>query len=112
MLDGLRITADGIGGTGALDAAEVATAAAFLRLLTPTSSATDRSPNSYTLKHDAERWGRANGMRPYVTNGALIAAAVALGYPIRHFGNGSPNVAVGVGLRAWRRIRESVGHGI
>lgn len=108
MSDHLLITADGIGGTGALDAGQIATAAAFLQLLTPTRTATFRSPSSYGLKHDAERWGRVNGMEPYVSNGALIAAAVALGLPVRHFGRGSFNVTVGVSVRDLRRVREAM----
>lgn len=63
-------------------AVQVATARAFLKTLTPTRSASARSPTSYALKHICERWGRANGLEPYITVDALLAAAVELGYPI------------------------------
>jgi hypothetical protein len=35
--------------------------------------------SSYAAKHAAERWGKANDMSPYVSNGAMIAAALYLG---------------------------------
>lgn len=46
-------------------------------------------------------------MAPYVSNGALIAAAVALGYPVRNGRHGGPNANVGVGLRELRDVREA-----
>ena len=108
-MSNLKICANGIGtDAGALDADGLATAGAFLRLLTPTRSVNMRSPGSYGLKHDAERWGRSQGMAPYVSNGALIAAAVALGYPIRHGRRGSPNVSVGVSLRDLQKLRDTL----
>lgn len=104
-MDDLTIGRDGIGDPEPPEAAQVATAAAFLRLLSPTRSATPQSPGSYGLKHDAERWGRVNGMQPYVANGALIAAAVELGYPIWY--RSGPNAAIGVSTRDLRHIRET-----
>jgi len=106
MTERLRIDCDGIcENRSALAADELATAAAFLRLLTPTATASYKSPGSYGLKHDAERWGRSHGMAPYVSNGALIAAAVALGLPIRRSRRDSPNVGVGVRLADLSRLR-------
>lgn len=46
-----HVQADGVGAApGALDTSELATAGAFLRLLTPTRTATYFSPGSYGLK--------------------------------------------------------------
>src|SRR5438309_1680643 len=42
-------------------------------------------PSSYFLKHAAERWGGATGHAPYVSNGALIAAAVYLDFPVKPY---------------------------
>lgn len=35
---------------------------------------------SYTLKHAAERFGKVEGLESYVSNGALIVAAILRGY--------------------------------
>lgn len=45
---------------------------------------------SYTLKHVAERWGRENGYSVYVSNGAVIVAAILCGFSILREEN-SPN---------------------
>jgi len=40
--------------------------------------------SSYGLKHEAERWGKENGLEPYVCNCAAIIAGLLLGYrPVR-----------------------------
>src|SRR5207248_8631498 len=59
---------------------EVATAMAFLQMLRPTKLA---YVSSYSLKHAAENWGREVGLRAYVSNGALILAALTLGLVVR-----------------------------
>ena len=59
---------------------EIAAAVAYLIQLRPTTKRPMYS--SYSLKHRAESWGRYNGREPYVSNGALIAAAVRLQLPI------------------------------
>jgi hypothetical protein len=91
------------------DAAQVATAIGFLRSCSP---AVSRGQNSYALKHQAEDWGFRNGMEHYVSNGALIAAAIYLGFTVkRSSAVNSPNAVVGVdrqsqdvcGCAAWRR---------
>jgi hypothetical protein len=51
---------------------QIATAIEFLL----TAAVTDVT--SYGAKSMAERWGRENGMAPYVSNGAMIVAAVYL----------------------------------
>jgi hypothetical protein len=58
----------------------IATAVAFLRQCRKVKKFTY---SSYHLKHQAERWGRYNGLEPYVANSELIVAAVYLGFPIR-----------------------------
>ena len=78
---------------------EVATAVAFLQQCDPI-----RTPliSSYGLKHSAERWGEALGLSNYVSNGALIAAAHALGFPM-----GRPeglNVRIGVSRRSLHKL--------
>jgi len=45
---------------------------------------------SYTLKHQAERWGRRNGYFGYVSNGAVIVAAILCGFTILRLDN-DPN---------------------
>ncbi len=65
------------------DRAQIDTAKAFLSTLTGMKRISQRSAYSYVLKHGAENWGRANGMESYVSNEALIAAAVELDLPIR-----------------------------
>jgi hypothetical protein len=59
---------------------------------------------SYALKHLYER---ATG--EYVTNGELILAALAAGYPVRPDGPGRPNAAVGVRARDVGRARRRAG---
>jgi hypothetical protein len=82
------------------DLEQITTSIAFfdLSLCIPT-----KIPNisSYALKHVAERWGRAHGRSPYVTNGALIVAAHYVGLSIKRL-SASPNVAIGV-RRRWLR---------
>ena len=50
--------------------------------------------SSYSLKHCAERWGKAVGLTPYIANGELIAAANHLGCQIRQHPTG-PNADIG-----------------
>jgi hypothetical protein len=49
----------------------------FQRLPTPRGGS-----SSYTLKHLAETYGRATGLASYVSNGEMIAAALALAIPV------------------------------
>jgi hypothetical protein len=81
--------------------ANVATALAFLRqcrrIKTPNLS-------SYGLKHAAERWGRRNGMKPYITNGELIVAAIYLNFTIKPYPDGGPNVAIAVAVEDVQRL--------
>jgi hypothetical protein len=81
---------------------EVATAIAFLRRCRLTRSRAARL-SSYGLKHYAERWGKAAGMAPYVTNGELIAAALYLGFPVE-FNTTCVNALVGVNKLQLRKL--------
>lgn len=62
---------------GLLD--QVQHCAAYLRSQPWQTRLTARSMSSYGLKHAAERWGEFG----YVCNGAMIAAALILGVPIK-----------------------------
>ena len=79
----------------------IATAIAFLRHITPTKTVT---VSSYRLKHCAEEWGEVWGMSPYVSNGAVIAAAVYLGFVVTA-GPMSINADVGVSQTSLRVVR-------
>jgi hypothetical protein len=91
------LTPSGIGApAGEFDLKEVATAIKFLRQCRP---AIKPRFSSYGLKHVAERWSRR-----YVSNGALIAAAVYLDLKISPPIAGFPNVLVAVDGRDVSRL--------
>lgn len=71
-----------------------------------------KSPNfsSYHLKHVAETFGKINGGSPYVSNGALIATAIALGYVVELSRHGGPNCAIGVSARDLAKIKRDLGN--
>jgi hypothetical protein len=102
------LSANGLrGGRGAVDAVDpdhVETAIAFLKLFGSTKRGTI---GSYTLKHDCENWGSKNGRSPYVSNGALIIAALELGLPVEEFPDqwSCPNALIGISLRDYKRWR-------
>ncbi|WP_152033411.1 hypothetical protein [Bradyrhizobium sp. DOA9] len=75
---------------------EVATAMAFLRRFHPTKKGT---ASSYWLKHEAENWGRKNGMSGYVSNGAMLIAALLLGFTVLPHRSPSPNAQIGLSKR-------------
>jgi hypothetical protein len=79
---------------------EVETALAYLRQLRPTKQA---NVNSYYLKHRAESWGDRNGMSSYVSNGALIAAAIRLELKIAPVGI---NAGIAVSRRDIEKLRK------
>jgi hypothetical protein len=82
---------------------QVLTARMFLRRFTPTKLAYF---SSYFLKHEAERWGAKVGLCSYVSNGALILAAMELGLVVRPYDLGwvNPNAGIGISKRDFRRI--------
>lgn len=55
--------------------------------------------SSYGLKHKAERWGKANGLESYVSNGAMIKALVLDGFELRPLWFNSLNVRVKLSVR-------------
>jgi hypothetical protein len=62
-----------------------------------TKRATDDSPGSYQLKHSVEKVLTNHPVaRGYVSNGQLIVAAVACGFPVRQDSPNSPNAAIGM----------------
>ena len=80
---------------------EIATALAFLKQCKPIKHP---SRGSYGLKHMAEDWGEAHGLAGYVSNGALIVAAVALGFPIRRVGL---NAGIAISRLDLKRVMKS-----
>lgn len=59
--------------------------------------ATDDSPGSYQLKHSVEKVLTNHPVvRGYVSNGQLIVAAAACGFPVRQDSPNSPNAAIGM----------------
>lgn len=62
-----------------------------------TDRATKTSPDSYQLKHIAERCLIDHEVvRGYVANGEFIAAALFAGFPVKPCGGGSPNAFIGM----------------
>jgi hypothetical protein len=81
---------------------QVMTAIGFLSMLAPTKTG---RIDSYRLKHLAEAWGKHHEMSGYVSNGALITAALALDLSVEPCGPpwaASPNCMVGVSEKSVR----------
>lgn len=101
---GLRYPPKG-GRPSPVRADQVATAIAFLSMFEPTKTG---RISSYCLKHAAERYGGRRGLCSYVSNGALIAAALQLGFVVEEYPMGygpqSPNAKIGVGLREFKKF--------
>jgi hypothetical protein len=81
---------------------QVHTAITFLKLLRPTRRPTI---GSGTLKHHVEDWGAANGLCAYISRGATIAAAIALGYPVRAYRYGA-DVQIGVSTGDLKKLND------
>jgi hypothetical protein len=99
-----------------IHADQVETAMAFLKELRKTKTPT---VGSGTLKHHAEDWGRENGLSNYISRGALISAAVGLGYSVTAYQIGVAQrdlAAIVASTMAQRReriaLRDSVSLGI
>jgi hypothetical protein len=75
------------------DPAQIETAMKFLAKCVPVKSRR-AARHSYDLKHRAESWGRAHGLAPYVSNGALIRTALNLGLKVTRYGPGDINARV------------------
>lgn len=91
--------------TGGLSAKEIQTASAFLQQMTPINEWTF---SSYHLKHVAEAYGKRYGLSGHVSNGALIAAAIALGFPVRPESWPSLNAVCGVSILDLRALKRGL----
>jgi hypothetical protein len=83
---------------------QVFTAVMFLSQFRPTKRGTY---DSYFLKHAAERWGGKVGLCSYISNGALIAAALCLGLVIDEYLScfpTSPNAKIGISKRDYVKL--------
>src|SRR4051794_24637712 len=82
--DPIGLGANGFGGfPGARRAEKTVVCVEFLRQCRPTNTLGRRSPWSSSLKHVAEHGARQNERGGYVSNGALIVAALAAGILVR-----------------------------
>ncbi len=102
------LTPAGFGGGkhGDFDHRQIETALAFLELC---GSAPVPTYGSYTLKHVCEDWGAIFSRTPYIANGAIIVAAIALGLVVVRFPErGCPNGAIGVDQRKTVRIMRAL----
>lgn len=77
----------------------VATSIAYVDECHRFGKSTVPNENSYSMKHAAERWGRVNGLSPYVSNGAFIAAAIFRRVPIEYKPEWGPNCNVAISER-------------
>jgi hypothetical protein len=106
-----KISADGVcvGVRGARFQAivpnQVGIAMEFLSQLISTK--TPRT-SSYQLKHVGEDWGKRYGYCRYLSNGAMIVAALALGLPVAEAGEWwehfNPNCLIGVSAISVRNM--------
>jgi hypothetical protein len=100
---------------GADEIAEVQAAMVYLDQLRPTRISPRNSPGSYGLKHDAERWHASRRTQAtghtYVSNGALIMAALIKGFAIKREDERSPNCLIGVNPREVQALSEGIDPG-
>jgi len=90
--------------TRTIQADQVETALAFLEHCRKAPRA---RVSSYTLKHTVERWGSSVGASAYVTNGAMVAAAIYAGFVVRPVGGeGNPNARIGINASDVARLAE------
>jgi hypothetical protein len=84
---------------------QVGAAMEFLSQLT--STRTPRT-SSYQLKHVGEDWGKCYGLCRYISNGAMIVSALALGLPVEAAGKPwelfNPNCLIGVSAISVRNM--------
>lgn len=86
---------------------EVETCAAWLSLQRPIKTL-NRERGSHSFKHEVERWvDRTCKEHQYISNGALIAAALGLGFEFKQTEWGSPNVYLNLSKRQLRIVAES-----
>jgi hypothetical protein len=82
----------------------VVTAIEFLSQLDGTKTG---RVDSYRLKHVGEDWGKRHDLAGYISNGALIVAALAIELVVEPCGppwSDSPNVLIGVSEKSLKRL--------
>lgn len=83
---------------------EIAIARRWLEAMPWRSTVNSCCIGSYAAKHRAEAWARHQGIpEAYVSEGALLLAAVALGVPVRPYGGSEWGAFVGLARRGLRR---------
>lgn len=66
---------------------------------------TDRSPSAYGMKHQIARRLKHLTAGGYISSGALVAAAIHLGFPYRNFGSGA---LIGVSQRSYEMFADGL----
>ena len=88
----------------------IAAVVELLKPYSPTGRVSQRSPNSYQLKHVAERCLTDHAIvRGYVPNGEFIAAALFAGFKVEPCGHGSPNALIGMRQADVRDLEATAG---
>jgi hypothetical protein len=82
--------------------AQVEAASRWLSLCGQRKSINSSGGGSYSLKHQAERWSRSQGGVPYICNGALLMAAVRLGFKLKRPSDVRPDYP-----NAWLNISQN-----
>lgn len=88
---------------------QVEAAIAFLGCFRPTKRGTI---SSYQLKHDAERWAHRVGLCSYISNGALLCAALCRGLVVDEYLDcfpTSPNGKVGINRQDYNKFMREQG---
>ena len=86
---------------------EVETCARWLEQQTKIKSI-NRKHTSYGYKHSVERWVDSySDVHQYISNGAVIAAAVGLGFDVKRQNPGSPNAAINISERRFREFEST-----
>lgn len=83
------------------DYAQVRTAMLFFQVFGRRRRTFNSKSWSYGLKHSAEHWGacyETYGLTSYVSNGALILAALILGYEFKQSYGSGPNCEFNIGF--------------
>jgi hypothetical protein len=74
-----------------IDYDNVRTALRFIETQCCPQKTFNKKRGSYGLKHDAEAWGKENGMSSYVANGEFILAAILAGFDFKREKRANPN---------------------
>lgn len=86
---------------------EVETCARWLEKQTKIKTV-NRKHTSYGYKHSVERWVDSySDVHQYISNGAVIAAAVGLGFDVVRQNPGSPNAAINISEKGFREFEST-----